>query len=142
MNAELLKLYWQIGWSILEKQDKHGWGAKVIDRLACDLKREFPGMTGLSPRNLKYMRQFASKYPDFEFVQASLAQSCRVCIERCGKANQYIRIRTYRIHTQKFKGHITSDRGYRKGAAKAGTHKQERICVSTRVLKIIPLCCV
>lgn len=31
-------------------------------------------MQGLSPRNLKYMRQFALAYPNLEFVQASLAQ--------------------------------------------------------------------
>ncbi len=74
VNAELLKLYWQIGRSILERQNQHGWGAKVIERLAGDLKKEFPEMIGLSSRNLKYMRQFAAAYPDYEFVQVALAQ--------------------------------------------------------------------
>jgi predicted nuclease of restriction endonuclease-like (RecB) superfamily len=73
-NAEMLRLYWQIGNTILQQQSEQGWGAKIIDRLSTDLKSEFPDMTGLSVRNLKYMRAFAESYPDAEFVQASLAQ--------------------------------------------------------------------
>lgn len=73
-NAELLGLYWRIGQGILHQQDREKWGAKVIDRLARDLKSEFPDMQGLSPRNLKYMRQFAAAYPSLDFVQGSLAQ--------------------------------------------------------------------
>jgi predicted nuclease of restriction endonuclease-like (RecB) superfamily len=49
-------------------------GAKVIERLAKDLKREFPDMAGFSPRNLKYMRAFAEAYPDEQIVQRSAAQ--------------------------------------------------------------------
>jgi len=49
-------------------------GAKVIDRLAADLKRAFPDMKGFSLRNLKYMRAFAEAWPDEPFVQAVLAQ--------------------------------------------------------------------
>ncbi len=73
-NRELVLLYWDIGQQILERQDKEGWGAKIIDKLASDLKHEFPDMKGFSPRNLKYMRTFAKNYPDREFVQAVLAQ--------------------------------------------------------------------
>jgi hypothetical protein len=58
-NRELLALYWDIGRLILDRQKREGWGAKVIDRLAVDLQREFPGQQGFSPRNLKYMRAFA-----------------------------------------------------------------------------------
>jgi predicted nuclease of restriction endonuclease-like (RecB) superfamily len=49
-NAELLRLYWQIGKGILIQQEQAQWGAKVIDRLAHDLKSEFPDMQGLSPK--------------------------------------------------------------------------------------------
>jgi hypothetical protein len=48
----------------LEKQKQAGWGAKVIDRLAYDLKEAFPDMTGFSARNLKYMRKFAEEWPE------------------------------------------------------------------------------
>lgn len=73
-NAEMLLLYWKIGKTILDQQDQTGWGSKVIEQLAKDLKSEFTDMQGLSVRNLKYMRQFAKAYSDPEFVQASLAQ--------------------------------------------------------------------
>jgi len=73
-NRELLKLYWDIGRLILDRQQKEGWGAKVIDRLSADLQNEFPGQQGFSPRNLKYMRTFAEAWPDEQIVQAPLAQ--------------------------------------------------------------------
>jgi predicted nuclease of restriction endonuclease-like (RecB) superfamily len=73
VNKELLKVYWEIGTIILEQQ-KEGWGIKVIDRLAADLKMEFPDFKGISVRNLKYMRAFAEAWPDFQIVQAPLAQ--------------------------------------------------------------------
>jgi len=73
-NRELILLYWEIGRMILERQRKEGWGSKVIDRLAQDLRREFPDMKGFSARNLKYMRAFAEAYPDKKFVQEVLAQ--------------------------------------------------------------------
>ena len=69
VNREMVLLYWQIGRDILERQEREGWGAKVIDRLASDLHRAFPDMTGLSPRNLKYMRAFAAAWPDEAIVQ-------------------------------------------------------------------------
>ncbi|MHC8379351.1 PDDEXK nuclease domain-containing protein [Pseudomonas sp. MDT1-16] len=74
VNRELVLLYWQIGQDILTRQTQQGWGTKVIDRLAQDLRAAFPDMKGFSPRNLKYMRAFAGAWPDAEFVQEVLAQ--------------------------------------------------------------------
>lgn len=74
VNRELVLLYWQIGRDILARQASQGWGAKVIERLAQDLRAAFPEMKGFSPRNLKYMRAFAEAWPDGEFVQEVLAQ--------------------------------------------------------------------
>ncbi|KAF1062891.1 DUF1016 domain-containing protein [Burkholderia gladioli] len=74
VNRELILLYWSIGRDILARQEREGWGAKVIDRLADDLRRAFPEMTGLSARNLKYMRALAEAWPDAEFVQRVVAQ--------------------------------------------------------------------
>jgi predicted nuclease of restriction endonuclease-like (RecB) superfamily len=74
VNRELILLYWQIGRDILTRQQQEGWGAKVIERLAKDLKKEFPDMKGFSSRNLKYMRSFGEAYPDEQFVQQLAAQ--------------------------------------------------------------------
>ena len=74
VNAELVQLYWRIGHSILDQEQQRGWGGKVIDQLAQDLRREFPELTGFSVRNLKYMRAFAKTWPETEFVQQVAAQ--------------------------------------------------------------------
>ena len=74
VNRELVLLYWQIGRDILARQASQGWGAKVIDRLAHDLRNAFPEMKGFSPRNLKYMRAVAEAWPEPEFVQQAAAQ--------------------------------------------------------------------
>jgi predicted nuclease of restriction endonuclease-like (RecB) superfamily len=74
VNREMVLLYWQIGRDILDRQRRESWGAKVIDRLAVDLKRSFPDMKGFSPRNLKYMRRFAEVWTEEQFVQQVAAQ--------------------------------------------------------------------
>jgi len=73
-NAAMVLLYWEIGKNVLEKQTSQGWGAKIIDRLALDLREAFPEMKGFSPRNIKYMRAFAAAWQDRAIVQAALAQ--------------------------------------------------------------------
>lgn len=73
-NSAMVMLYWDIGQQILVKQQSEGWGARIIDRLAHDLRQAFPDMKGFSPRNLKYMRAFAASWNDRQIVQALLAQ--------------------------------------------------------------------
>lgn len=73
-NAAMVLLYWDVGRRILVKQEQEGWGARVIDRLAMDLREAFPEMKGFSPRNLKYMRRFAAEWPDRLIVQQAAAQ--------------------------------------------------------------------
>jgi predicted nuclease of restriction endonuclease-like (RecB) superfamily len=74
VNEELVRLYHQIGTEILERQTHQGWGAKVIDRLAADLREAFPEMKGFSSRNLKYMKFFAQMCPDGLIGQQPAAQ--------------------------------------------------------------------
>lgn len=74
VNQELVTLYWQIGREILTKEQGQGWGAKVVERLAMDLKREFPEMKGFSSRNIRYMKSFAEAYLDEAILQRSVAR--------------------------------------------------------------------
>jgi predicted nuclease of restriction endonuclease-like (RecB) superfamily len=74
VNREMVLLYWHIGREILERQARENWGAKVIDRLSIDLRREFPEMRGFSSRNLKYMRAFAEAFPDEAIVKQLVSQ--------------------------------------------------------------------
>ena len=53
VTRELTLLYWRIGREISERIQTQGWGAKVVDRLAGDLHRQFPEMKGFSARNLR-----------------------------------------------------------------------------------------
>ena len=73
-TSSMILLYWNIGDMILKKQNEYGWGAKVIDRISFDLKKNFPEMKGFSPRNLKYMRKFAEVWKDKAIVQQVVAQ--------------------------------------------------------------------
>jgi predicted nuclease of restriction endonuclease-like (RecB) superfamily len=73
-NAELVLHYWEIGREILANQKQEGWSAKVVDRLAGDLQREFPKLAGYSSRNLKYMRAFAAVWLDRAIVHQLAAQ--------------------------------------------------------------------
>jgi predicted nuclease of restriction endonuclease-like (RecB) superfamily len=61
-NKELIKLYWFIGKTIVEKQKKSGWGSSVIERLANDLQKELPGLGGFSRANVFRMKAFFEAY--------------------------------------------------------------------------------
>jgi hypothetical protein len=62
VNRELIKLYWEIGKDIFEKQEKEGWGTHVLERVAKDLQNDFPGVEGFSIRNIFRMKAFYNAY--------------------------------------------------------------------------------
>ncbi len=79
VNAELIRLYWEIGGAIVERQRREGWGKRVIERLSQDLRKAFPGLRGFSTPNLWKMRALYLAYrkedtilsqPVREFTQA------------------------------------------------------------------------
>jgi predicted nuclease of restriction endonuclease-like (RecB) superfamily len=74
VNTELITLYWQTGKMIAERQQQEGWSAKVIPRLAVDLKLEFAELRGFSERNLGYMLRFALDYPEITILQQPVAK--------------------------------------------------------------------
>lgn len=74
VNAELTRLYWDIGRIISDRQRSEGWGSAVIPKLARELKNELPEEKGFSERNLKLMVQFSQEYPDAFTAQTSIGQ--------------------------------------------------------------------
>ena len=62
VNKELIDLYWNIGRLITEKQQGATWGFSVVEKLAADVRSEFPGIQGFSARNIWYMRNFYAAY--------------------------------------------------------------------------------
>ena len=74
VNRELVVLYWGIGKEIQARQRENGWGSRVIERLASDLRAAFPGLQGLSPRNLGYMKALAEAWPEESILQQLVAK--------------------------------------------------------------------
>lgn len=62
VNKELILLYWDIGKSIVQQQNKSGWGKAIVETMAKDLQKEFPGIQGFSAQNLWRMKQFFQVY--------------------------------------------------------------------------------
>lgn len=74
VNTELLTLYWTVGQAILDRQAREGWGTRVINRLADDLRAEFPNQRGFGRSNVHYMRAMAQVWPRDAIVQQAVGQ--------------------------------------------------------------------
>jgi predicted nuclease of restriction endonuclease-like (RecB) superfamily len=75
VNAELISLYWNIGKSIVEKQEIQGWGNSVVEKLSKDLKTHLNNINGFSRTNLFAMRQLYLFYKQHsEFVPQAVGQ--------------------------------------------------------------------
>ncbi len=61
-NREMIQLYWDIGRLIVERQEREGWGKGIVDHLARDIQKAFPGLAGFSPSNVSRMRAFYLAY--------------------------------------------------------------------------------
>ena len=87
VNKGLIWLYRDIGRIIVERQEKYGWGKSIVETLAQDLQKEFPGMQGFSPRNIWYMRNFYEEYKTNEKLQPLVAEISWthniILMERC-----------------------------------------------------------
>ena len=70
-NKDLILMYYKIGLKLIENNK---WGSSFIDTLAKDLKIEFPNIKGMSARNLRYMKKFATEFDNDEFLQGFLAK--------------------------------------------------------------------
>lgn len=69
VNKEMLRVYWEIGSGIVDRQRRLGWGKRIVERFAADLRKAFPGTAGFSSQNLWYMRQFYLAYQDAPNLQ-------------------------------------------------------------------------
>ncbi|MFN0159143.1 MAG: DUF1016 N-terminal domain-containing protein [Bacteroidota bacterium] len=74
VNRELVLLYWDIGRGIVEKQQTSGWGDAVVERLAADLRAEFPDMRGFSARSIWEMKRLYLAWSEPEFLQQAVAE--------------------------------------------------------------------
>jgi len=74
VNSALLQFYWELGADIVAKQQAYAWGSGFLNQLSADLMRDFPGVKGFSPRNLKYIRQWRLFWQGEGIGQQAVAQ--------------------------------------------------------------------
>ena len=78
VNSSLIRLYWDIGHGIVEKQQALGWGESVVEMVSADLKQAFPQMSGFSPRNVWAMRRLYATYTAPDFLAQAVRESDHV----------------------------------------------------------------
>lgn len=87
VNRELMAMHWQIGEKITKQQEQEGWGASIVENLSKDIRQEFPGIAGFSPRNLWRMRDLFVTYsgnPKLSPLVAEISWSHNLLIlEKC-----------------------------------------------------------
>lgn len=69
VNKELLKLYWDIGALIHDRQQRFGWGKSIVEKISKEIRKDFPSIKGFSVQNLWYMRKFYTEYVDNSNLQ-------------------------------------------------------------------------
>lgn len=75
INTELIRLYWDLGKQIVEKQENAQWGSGFIEQLSKDLNAEFPEIKGLSARNLwKCKKLYQFYHQEFTILPQVVAE--------------------------------------------------------------------
>lgn len=75
VNAEMIRMYWDIGHMVALKQENEGWGAAVVPRLSSDLRNDLPDTKGFSERNINRMIAFFRSYPSLDkFLPQAVAK--------------------------------------------------------------------
>lgn len=62
VNSEMLKFYWSLGRDIVKNYLDNKYGSQFYSVLSSDLRRELPDVSGLSERNIRYMKDFYLLY--------------------------------------------------------------------------------
>lgn len=103
VNKELIRLYWDIGRMIVEKQQELGWGKSVVEQLATDLQIAFPGSVGFSASTLWRTRNFYQTYAPHENLATLLREigwsHNLIILEKC---SDLLEREFYLLHTKKF----------------------------------------
>ena len=72
VNSELLRLYWQMGSEIVEKQKNAHWGDGFLKQLSNDLMSDFPDIKGFEVRNLRRMKQWFLTYCQTDIIRTQV----------------------------------------------------------------------
>lgn len=61
-NSEVIAFYWSLGEDIVNRDAENKYGKGFFENLSTDLRNKLPGVSGLSPRNLRYTERFYQLY--------------------------------------------------------------------------------
>lgn len=90
-NEEMLRMYWDIGGMLQQSQDADGWGKKTLQRLAVDMKNDYPEIKGFSVRNMQCMMQFFNEYnQELTMVKDATSSSTQSTIAQPNKDSKPI----------------------------------------------------
>lgn len=90
-NEEMLRMYWDIGGMLQQSQEADGWGKKTLQRLAVDLKNDYPEIKGLSVRNMQCMMQFFNEYnQELTMVKGAVSSITQSAIAQSDKDSKPI----------------------------------------------------
>ena len=103
VNKNLIKLYWDIGRMIVEKQNDLSWGKSIVEQLSKDIQKAYPGIQGFSCRNLWNMRLFYSEIQQDKKLQPLVAEiSWTKNILILTKCKNSLERTFYMLHVRKF----------------------------------------
>jgi predicted nuclease of restriction endonuclease-like (RecB) superfamily len=74
VNRQMIELYLEVGRRILEQQAQESWGMSVVEGLSRDLRREFPDLSGFSPRDMWDMRRLYESVQEHSILQQLVAE--------------------------------------------------------------------
>ena len=74
VNAELIRMYWEVGEYLSDLCTSSSFGEKIIDEMAAFIAENNPGIKGFNRRGLYRMRQFYEIYKDDQFVSPLVTQ--------------------------------------------------------------------
>lgn len=146
VNNELIGLYWDIGKSVVDKQEEQGWGSKIIQQLSHDLQTEFPKNSGFSYANLDRMRKFYRTYKD----NPKLAQLVReipwgqniVILEKLRDdypREYYLRMTARNAWSRNVLVHQIETRSFERFLAEAKSHNFEETLPVTMLQDVEPI---
>ena len=84
-------MYWDIGGMLQQSQETEGWGKKTLQRLAVDMKNDYPEIKGFSVRNMQCMMQFFNEYnQELTMVKGAVSSITQSAIAQPDKGSKPI----------------------------------------------------
>ena len=74
---------WSVGKDIVSKQSENKYGSGFYKRLSLDLQNELPGVKGLSPTNLKYMKYYYELFMEEVLIRPQLVDELNIADRIC-----------------------------------------------------------